>query len=204
MAERHRIEPAKPTLHNAWGHFRTITRHKFKVMGLCFRVGLYAQGLKHDLSKYTPVEFMAGARYFKGDRSPNAVERDVTGVSAAWMHHKGRNRHHFEYWMDLGFTDEAKTQVEFEGKPMPTRYVVEMFCDRIAACKVYQGSKYTDSSPLNYFLSKPDSRFMHPDTAKLLLKMLKLLARVGERTALSLVKRDIVKARYTQGRYGRF
>ena len=85
---------------NAIGHFRTITRHKLTVMDLCFKVGLIRQGLLHDLSKYSPEEFLSGVRYYQGTRSPNAAEKEIVGYSAAWLHHKGRNKHHFEYWMD--------------------------------------------------------------------------------------------------------
>lgn len=83
-------------------HFITITRHRHKVMRLCFKVGLYKQGLLHDLSKYTPSEFIPGVKYFQGNRSPQAKERELFGYSAAWLHHKGRNKHHFEYWVDSG------------------------------------------------------------------------------------------------------
>lgn len=82
---------------NIWGHFKTITAHKLLVMKYCFKIGLYKQGLLHDLSKYAPSEFLVGARYYQGTRSPNNAEREDTGVSTAWMHHKGRNKHHFEY-----------------------------------------------------------------------------------------------------------
>ena len=87
---------------NAWGHFKTITSHKFLVMKYCFKVGLYKQGFLHDLSKYSPTEFMVGAKYYQGTRSPNNAEREATGVSTSWLHHKGRNKHHFEYWVDYG------------------------------------------------------------------------------------------------------
>ena len=76
-------------------HFQTITRHKLLVMKYCFRVGLYWQGLTHDLSKYSPTEFWVGARYYQGNRSPNSMERREVGYSTACMHHKGRNRHHY-------------------------------------------------------------------------------------------------------------
>ena len=84
-----------------WQHFKTITKHKLLVMDGCFQVGLYRQGLTHDLSKYSPTEFWVGARYYQGDKSPNAAERAEKGYSEAWMHHKGRNRHHYEYWTDM-------------------------------------------------------------------------------------------------------
>ena len=89
----------------AWKHFKTITRHKYLVMKGCFAVGLYRQGLTHDLSKYEPSEFLIGARYFQGDRSPNNAEREEKGYSSAWLHHKGRNRHHYEYWIDYSTRD---------------------------------------------------------------------------------------------------
>ena len=72
------------------GHFTTITRHKILVMKECFKIGLYKQGLTHDLSKYSPTEFLVGCKYYQGNRSPNEIERREKGYSAAWLHHKGR------------------------------------------------------------------------------------------------------------------
>lgn len=83
-----------------WLHFKTITRHKLLVMKYCFRIGLYKQGLLHDLSKYSPTEFLVGCKYYQGTRSPNNAEREDIGVSTSWLHHKGRNKHHFEHWVD--------------------------------------------------------------------------------------------------------
>ena len=80
----------------AWQHFKTITTHKMWVMRYCFKIGLYWQGLTHDLSKYSPTEFLVGMKYYQGDRSPNNAEREDTGMSKSWMHHKGRNKHHFD------------------------------------------------------------------------------------------------------------
>ena len=56
----------------------------------CFAVGLYRQGLLHDLSKYSWEEFATGVKYYQGNRSPNAAEKEEKGYSAAWLHHKGR------------------------------------------------------------------------------------------------------------------
>ena len=88
-----------------WLHFKTITKHKLMVMHYCFRIGLYKQGLFHDLSKYTPSEFLVGCKYYQGNRSPNNAEREDTGVSTAWLHHKGRNKHHYEHWVDYSIND---------------------------------------------------------------------------------------------------
>ncbi|MBQ0058947.1 MAG: catalase, partial [Lachnospiraceae bacterium] len=85
----------KITLAKTWGHFKTITRHHHKVMCYCLRGGLIRQGIFHDLSKLSPTEFWVGARYFQGTRGPNNAERESTGVSTSWCHHKGRNKHHY-------------------------------------------------------------------------------------------------------------
>lgn len=106
----------------AWQHFKTITTHKMWVMRYCFKIGLYWQGLTHDLSKYSPTEFLVGMKYYQGDRSPNNAEREDTGMSKSWMHHKGRNKHHFEYWIDYGINCDTI----IKGVPMPRRYVAEM------------------------------------------------------------------------------
>ena len=90
-----------------WRHLKTVQRHRHLVRQYCFRLGLYWQGLTHDLSKFSPVEFWAGVKYFQGDRSPNDAQRRDKGYSASWMHHKGRNRHHFEYWTDYGVNGEG-------------------------------------------------------------------------------------------------
>ena len=111
-----------------WGHLHTINHHRRLVRQGCFRMGLYWQGLTHDLSKYAPVEFLTGVRYYQGTRSPNTAEREEKGWSEAWMHHKGRNRHHWEYWTDLDMQTKAYAAV-----PMPPKYLAEMVADRIAA-----------------------------------------------------------------------
>ena len=171
----------------AWKHWKTITRHRWVVCRLCFRVGLYWQGLTHDLSKYSPTEFWVGAKYYAGTRSPNAVERERNGYSEAWMHHKGRNRHHYEYWSDLNL----KTR-RYEPVPMPPRYLAEMVMDRIAACKIYLGKNYTDSAPLDYLIHAHETGIMHPDTERKLRFILQLLAREGETAALSFVRRCVL------------
>ena len=147
-------------------HLQTINHHKYLVMKECFEVGLYKQGLLHDMSKYSPTEFLVGCRYYQGNRSPNNAEREATGYSWAWLHHKGRNKHHYEYWIDYSVIPGEG----MVGLKMPLRYVVEMFMDRIAASKTYQGEAYRNWHPLEYY-EKGAARLgkmIHPDTAKLL------------------------------------
>ena len=165
----------KITAKKAWGHLKTITRHRFLVMVGCFRVGLIRQGLTHDLSKYSPTEFLEGARYYQGNRSPNAAEREDKGYSEAWMHHKGRNRHHYEYWTDMNRQTKC-----YESVPMPKRYLAEMVMDRIAACKTYEGKAYTQASALNYFLKSRERELMHPKTREELEALLRMLSDRGE------------------------
>lgn len=167
------------------GHLKTITKHRHMVMRLCFRVGIGAQGLKHDLSKYGITELKTGAKYYVGTRSPNSIEREIKGYSEAWLHHKGRNKHHFEYWYDYSSAEKKYVPV-----PMPMRYLLESFCDRIAASKVYKGKAYTDSVPLEYFVTKNDGALMHPDSAKKLCEWLTLLSEKGEKAALSEIKAE--------------
>ena len=151
-------------------HFQTITKHKIYVMRECFRVGLYRQGLLHDLSKYSWTEFRIGCRYYQGTRSPNNAEREEKGYSSAWLHHKGRNKHHYEYWIDYN-VNVGKDGKILTGMKMPVRYVVEMFLDRIAASKVYIGEVYNDSDPLMYYENGKAGELMHPETRALLNKV---------------------------------
>ncbi len=169
-------------------HFKTITRHRHEVIRNCIKAGIPWQGLRHDLSKYSPAEFLQGARYWQGTRSPNDREREVKGYSESWMHHKGRNRHHFEYWTDYFPADRLIKPVE-----MPTRYVVEMFCDRVAASKIYQGDQYTDRSPLEYFIKGKDRRLgmIHPATSDMIEDFLTRLAEDGEDKTFAYLRRVV-------------
>ena len=170
-------------------HFCTITKHKFLVMKECFRVGLYRQGLLHDLSKYSWTEFRVGCRYYQGNRSPNNAEREDRGYSSAWLHHKGRNKHHYEYWIDYSLDGTGR----LTGMRMPVRYVVEMFLDRIAASKVYRGSGYKVSDPLEYYENGKAGELMHPETRELLEKLLHMLADQGEEMTYQYIRREVLK-----------
>lgn len=176
-------------MNKVWQHFKTISYHKYLVAKGCFKVGLYRQGILHDMSKYSPTEFWVGVRYFQGDRSPNNAEREEIGYSSAWLHHKGRNKHHYEYWIDYSAKGGDGCQIPV---PMPPKYIAEMIIDRIAASKVYKGSQYTDSSALEYYLQGKGKIPIHPDTAETLERMLRLLAEKGEKEAFSCIRRELV------------
>ena len=170
-------------------HLKTVGRHRRLVRKYCFRLGLYRQGLTHDLSKYSPTEFLVGVRYFQGDRSPNDAERRDKGYSAAWLHHKGRNRHHLEYWTDYGRIGDKIGIVSVE---MPVRYVAEMFCDRLAASRVYRGEAFRQEDPWLFFQRTKKNAVLHEKTQALLEDMLIKLRDEGEEAAFSYIRREIL------------
>ena len=159
-------------MRNVWKHFKTITHHRRLVRHGCFRVGLYWQGLTH------------------GNRSPNTAEREAKGYSEAWMHHKGRNKHHFEYWTDINPATRQYEPVE-----MPRRYLAEMVMDRIAACKTYQGAAYTDASPLVYLDRARESSCVNPATFRQLHFLLTMLAEKGEDETFRFIREVVLTGR---------
>lgn len=167
-----------------FGHLRTINRHRHQVIKNSFRAGILWQGLRHDLSKYSPTEFLKGVHYFQGTRSPNEGEREEYGFSYAWMHHKGRNKHHFEYW-----TDYDKVTRKMKPVRMPVRYVVEMFCDRVAASKIYMKENYNDGSPLAYYERAKGVREIHPQTAAEIEYLLTMLKEKGEKATFAYIRK---------------
>ncbi len=178
------------TLKNTMGHLKTITKHHNMVQKYCFRAGLYKQGLLHDLSKLSPTEFWVGARYFQGDRSPNNAEREDKGVSMAWLHHKGRNKHHYEYWIDY----DLNSPYGLGGGRMPRKYVAEMIFDRVSASRVYRGKAYKNTDPLDYFLrAKDKSWFIHEETKKQMEFLLTMWAKEGEEKTICYIRDVFLK-----------
>lgn len=172
-------------------HLKTVNRHRRLVRRYCFKLGLYWQGLTHDLSKYSPTEFWRSAKYYQGFRSPNDQERSETGVSLSWLHHKGRNRHHFEYWIDYRIAPDGT--VSMGGCKMPKKYVAEMFCDRLAASKVYRGEAFDPGDPYKFFLRGKQRRLLlHPNTEALLEHILLTLKDEGEDAAFDYVRREVL------------
>ena len=166
----------KLKLSNAFKHFSLVARHRHQVFLNCARCGLVYRGLVHDLSKFTPVEFFEGARYFQGNRSPIGACRRQTGVSRAWLHHKGINKHHIEYWHD----------VECEVHPlMPYTYAVECVCDKLAATKIYGGKDYTNEKPLTHWLSYGCRVNGHPYIMKFIEEVFRDVSEHGEKYVLN-------------------
>ena len=178
------------SISNAFKHFKTITHHRHLVMKYCFKIGLVKQGLAHDLSKYSWAEFSTGVRFYQGDRSPNDMERRTLGYSVAWLHHKGRNKHHYEYWTDYVIKNGKGATGPV---PMPRKYIAEMFCDRLAACHTYHKNDYKDSMALDYYLSSKPRMSIHEDTAADLEKLLYMSVEKGEEATLAYIKNVYLK-----------
>lgn len=141
------------------------------------------------MSKYSWTEFLIGCRHYQGTRSPNNAEREVKGYSEAWLHHKGRNKHHMEYWIDYSVKEEHG----MAGMEMPVIYVVEMFIDRVAASKTYKKEDYTQADPYHYFLHGKEHYMIHPKTEQLLEELLIMLAEKGENHVFSYIKAEILQ-----------
>lgn len=149
-------------------HFKVIVKHKWYVGIECFKRGLYWQGIIHDLSKFSKIEFFTSARYFQGSSSPIDAEKRDRGYSIAWLNHKSRNKHHWQYWTD--FEDGKVITI-----PMPRKYLLEMVCDFIGAGKAYNNTKWNPRNPLDYYNKVKGSWFIHPETEKEFVKELESL-----------------------------
>lgn len=153
----------------AWEHFKLITKHKYYVFQYCRKAGLIWQGITHDLSKYSPVEFFESVKYFDGSKSPIDVCKKKNGYSAAWMHHKGRNKHHFEYWQD---------DFVIGGRPlvMPYKYALEMICDYLAAGRAYMKDNFTYEAEYAWWKNRISRGIaMHIQTQTFVDRMLSLI-----------------------------
>lgn len=172
-----------------FGHLKTVNSHRRLVRKLCFKCGLYWQGITHDLSKYSPTEFINGVKFFTGVKSPHSGERAAYGYSKAWLHHKGRNKHHPEYWQDI------RSNGTTEPIPMPAEYLVEMLCDRIAASKIYLKDKYTQASPLEYYETRKYENKFHKTTQEMLEFYLDILKNDGEEVLFYMLRNYIMDSK---------
>ena len=68
-----------------------------------------------------------------------------------------------------------------------------MFCDRLAASKVYRGKDFRQGDPYDFFLYGKQKRLlMHPATSALLEKILLVLRDEGEDAAFDYVRREVL------------
>lgn len=156
---------------NAWKHFCLITHHKWIVFKLCCKVGAPWRGIMHDMSKYTPAEFIEGMKYYVGTHSPITEAKRAKGYSKAWLHHKGRNKHHSEYWYDRSAPDKTPL--------IPYKYAVEMLCDKMAAGIVYKGKNWTKEYELSYWEREKGKVKINEKTSQFITAILEQVAKEG-------------------------
>lgn len=152
-------------------HFNLINKHKKTVFKLCCKAGIPFRGIVHDLSKYSPTEFFESAKYYNGKCSPISRCKLENGYSKAWLHHKGRNKHHHEYWYDYVAPEQSPV--------IPYKYTVEMICDTLAAGMTYQKDKWTLDYQLNYYLKDRDLKYVNPKIDKVLLEVYQKISEYG-------------------------
>jgi hypothetical protein len=155
-------------------HLKIIGTHRSYVRKACFKMGLFWQGLTHDLSKYSITELKI-CKYYTGKRSPHQVAREELGYSPSWIHHYHTNKHHHMFWID-----ETETGKIIPMK-MPYKYVIESFCDMLGASKAYNPDNWKPEMLLNYWETKcVGKRIMHPASTALVDFLINLLCRHGE------------------------
>ena len=164
-------EEYKITLGKFLGHLHNVNMHRFKVFCLCCRAGIPFRGMVHDLSKYSFVEFFESAKYYKKGYSPIVNSKKDKGYSEAWLHHKGKNKHHYQYWYDY----EAPNQTPI----IPYKYLVEMVCDTLAAGKTYLGKNWKNSSQLEYWNRTKNLTYINIKTANFLEAVYKEVSEKG-------------------------
>ena len=156
---------------NIFKHFNLILKHKWEVFKLCCRIGIPWRGLVHDLSKFSPEEFWESAKYYNGHKSPIVACKLEKGYSKAWLHHKGRNKHHPEYWIDLSLPDKVVI--------MPYKYAAEMICDKIAAGMAYNGKNWTKELQLNYHMKEREKSLLNEHVDNFMIAVFTQLSKKG-------------------------
>ena len=179
-------------MQKVFGHLKTVHHHRKLVRKYCFECGLYYQGLTHDLSKFSPTEFINSIKYYREGTSPVNVSKEEIGYSLSWQHHKGRNTHHHVYWCE-NFDDGDITII-----PMPFLDCIECICDYYAAGKAYEGKDYTYYDELMWFRNKitPNGKLhmaMHPYTAEFIHSVIYDLA-----AEMYEINMDELKSRYDE------
>ena len=154
------------TIKNTFRHLGKILKHKYWVFYYCCKAGIPWRGFMHDWSKFSPTEFWESVKYYQGNRSPIDACKEDKGYSKAWLHHKGRNRHHYEYWQD---------NFDNGGQPlqMPYKDAVEMLCDYLGAGRAYMGKDFSYKKEYEWWCKKCEkSLAMHSQTKAFITHML--------------------------------
>lgn len=161
-------------------HFKTVCKHKYWVFRYSLLAGIPIRGLVHDLSKFSPTEFLTSVEYYTGKQSPVNVERNLKQYSTIWLHHRGRNPHHFEYWVDKRSVGKNFSLVVV---PMPFKYALEMICDWLGAGRAYLGKDFSMAKQVEFFDTATFSPFIHPQTKEFVRLMYEELLKAQDKQA---------------------
>lgn len=152
------MQEEKITLRKFFGHLGTVLTHKWWVFYYACKLGIPWRGIIHDLSKFSPTEFWESVRYWTGTKSPIVECKKAKGYSLAWQHHKGRNSHHYEYWVDN--LDRGGTAIK-----MPWKDLLELIADYLGAGRAYQGKGFSLESEYKWWKQKESENIqMHIET----------------------------------------
>jgi hypothetical protein len=144
-----------------FNYFKTICIHKWYVFVECCKLGIFWQGIIHDLSKFSLYEFILSAQYYHDGKNDTAYQE-------AWLHHKGHNKHHWEYWVDWdSFTGD------YILIHIPSKYLKEICADMIGASKAYNKGKYNKKEPLIYFKNNCQGWKIKTEDREFIANMLK-------------------------------
>ncbi len=168
------------TIKKIYKHFCLVSKHRWYVFKLSIKAGIPFRGFLHDLSKFSPTEFFESVKYYNGQKSPLQVCREQNGYSKSWLHHKGRNKHHLEYWEDISILGR-------KGAVIPYKYLVEAICDKVAAGMVYKGKAWNQEEPLKYWANVESKSPVdkHPTTMAFINTVLKKIADDGINAAIN-------------------
>ena len=152
-------------------HVKLVMKHKWIVFKLCCKIGIPWRGFMHDWSKFSPTEFWESVKYYNGYKSPIQLCKSNKGYSEAWLHHKGRNKHHPEYWLDTSLPEKAVI--------MPYKYAAEMICDKLAAGIVYNGKDWKTDTQINYYMKERELYIIHPQIDFFMIKIFTQVSKEG-------------------------
>lgn len=172
-----------------FGHLWTVLRHKYWVFIFACKCGIPIRGFFHDFSKFSPVEFFESVKYFTGTDSPINKAKKEKGYSKAWFHHRGRNKHHYEYWVD--WLDSGGIPVK-----MPYKYVVEMICDYLAAAITYRQGEFSYLKEYQWWEHREMYANMHKDTKKLVTSIFTSLITVDDNVVFKRIRSGYYKKIY--------
>lgn len=142
-------------------HLKRVCIHKYFVGRYLMKCGFYAQAITHDLSKFSYTEISESIKFYEEGRSPIEVAKEKQGYSLAWLHHRGRNKHHNTYWTDN--YDRVMMGKKLTCYIMPFRYAVELVCDYLGASIAYnKNHELVIDDAIAFWNKIKDKEAMHP------------------------------------------